>query len=147
MKKAMCLWFGLTVAITSPAFNGKYFQFPSRAEISSSLEAQCIQGGAKGDEGLFSGLGLLAAKIALDFHRLHKFCVSCRSPSASRSVPHAEGCRKASERVPRGLNQCRGRSETGTEEHRACLLCTDNSSAIYLELFSQNFWETNYASF
>lgn len=77
----MHLWFGLTVDITSPALNGKYFQFPSRAEISIFLEAQCILGGAKGDSGLPSGLGLPAAKIALDFHRLHKFYVFCGSPS------------------------------------------------------------------
>lgn len=98
VKKVMHLWFGLTVDITSPALNGKYFQFPSRAEISIFLEAQCILGGAKGDSGLPSGLGLPAAKIALDFHRLHKFCVFCGSPS----VPPMPRVQEGSEWVPLG---------------------------------------------
>lgn len=39
VKKVMYLWFGLTMDITSPALSGKYFQFLSRAEISTFLEA------------------------------------------------------------------------------------------------------------
>lgn len=42
VTKVMHLWFGLAVDITSPAFSGKYFQFPSRAEISRlCLSAYC----------------------------------------------------------------------------------------------------------